>query len=149
MGIRQAKIEDSNSIKKLILEFYEESLKEYKLSFEDNTLDELIKTFTEQYIILVVEKENKIIGIIAGIVTNSLFDKYQKLGQEIIWYITKEERKGTTAIRLLEKFEEECKRRGANIIVMIHMANLNADVLDKLYKMRGFKLAESHYFKEV
>ena len=146
--IRQAIIEDSNAIKDLIKEFYDESLCEYGFSLDEDTINETIQNFVNNHIVLLVEKDNKIIGIIAGIVAVSIFDKKQRLAQEAIWYITKDERKGNIAIKLIEEFEKESKKRGANFILMGSMGNLNADILNRLYEIKKYKLMERHYIGE-
>lgn len=147
--VRQAKYEDIDTVKNLIKEFYNESLYEYELSLDENTIKETIKNFIDNHIGLVAEINNKIIGVMGGIVATSIFDKKQRLGQEAIWYITKEERKGKVAFKLIEEFEKKCKERGANLISMICMNNLNSEVLDRLYKIKKYKLMEKHYIKEV
>ena len=149
INIRQAKIEDTDSIKLLIFQFYEESLREYKLSFDWDTLTNTITTFINSHIGLVAEKDGVIIGVIGGVVTNSIFDAKQKVGQEAIWYVDKSERKGTVGIRLLKAFEEECKKRGVNFVIMICMCNLYTELLDRYYKSKHYQLLENHYIKEV
>lgn len=146
--IRQVQLKDKYAIRGLINEFYEESLKQYGLSFDLVTIDTTIENFINNHICLLIEKDNKVVGVIAGMIAISIFDASQKIAQEAIWYITKEERKGTAGIRLFKAFEDECKARGANIISMIRVDNIS-NRLDKLYKSRNYQLAEFHYLKEV
>ena len=147
--IRQAIYEDIDDVRNLIKEFYNESLYEYGLSLDNDTINETIKNFIDNHIELVAEINNKIIGVMGGIVATSIFDKKQRLGQEAIWYITRDERKGNIAFKLIEEFEKECKERGANLISMICMNNLNSDILDRLYRIKKYKLMEQHYIKGV
>jgi len=147
--IRQAVLDDTEATLALIEEFYEESLKEYGLSFKVETLIDTIFNFITNHIGLVAEKDGKIIGVIGGVVMPSIFDKDQKIAQEVIWYITKEERKGTMGIRLLKAFEEECVKRGAKFISMIYMGNLLSDELKRFYEKLSYKLMENHFIKEV
>ena len=79
----------------------------------------------------------------------SMFDKSQKIGQESVWYVTQEARKGKAGLYLIKAFEVECIKRGANAIIMIHMSNLYPEILDRLYKINGFRLMESNYIKGV
>ena len=146
--IRKATLNDVEGILKLIIEFHEESLGEYKLSFDWDTLRETIKRFITHNITIVVDN-GEIVGVIAGIISNSIFDIGQKIGQEALWYITKKERKGTLALRLLKTFEQECKDRGADFILIMHMINLNADELNRLYETMDYKPMECHYIKGV
>ena len=148
-GIRKAEYKDTDSILLLIMEFYEESLKEYGLSFDEDTLRETIKSFIDNHILLVAEEYGKIAGLIGGLIANSNFDKRQKVAQEFMWYVTKEKRQGTIGIRLLKTFEKKCKELGADFISMISMANLEFDKLDNYYRIKNFKLTEIHYLKGV
>ena len=78
-----------------------------------------------------------------------MFDKNQLIGQEIIWYVDKSARNGTTGFKLIDAFEKECKNRGAHSVAMVHMGNLYADTLDKFYKRRNYVLLERQYIKEI
>ncbi len=147
--IEKADIEDIAGIVRLIREFFEESLSVYSLSLDASTIHETVTKYVTDYIGLVARRGDKIIGTIGGFVMPSIFDKNQLVGQETIWYVTKEERKGSIGIRLIKEFENRCKEQGAHLIVMVHMENLYADVLDKLYKIRGYKLMENQYIKEI
>ncbi len=147
--IEKAKIEDIPEIVNLIREFFTESLSGYSLSLDNLTIHETVSKYITNYIGIVAKRGDKIIGTIGGLVMSSIFDKNQMIGQETIWYINKEERKGSAGIRLIKEFENRCKELGAHLVAMVHMGNLYTDVLDKLYKMRGYKLMETQYIKEI
>jgi hypothetical protein len=147
--LRPARFDDKDSVKLLIYEFYEEGLKEFGLSFDWNTLDNTINEFINKHIHIVAEKENRIVGLIAGVIGTSIFDNKQKLAEETIWFITKEERKGSLAMRLLKAFENECKNKGANFVSMIHMENMNKETLSRLYGINKYRLMEYHYLKII
>lgn len=147
--IRQAKIEDTEAIKDLIKKFYAESTYEYGFSLDDETITETVRNFIVNHIALIIEKDSKIVGVISGVVANSIFDKKQKVAQEAVWYIVKEERKGIIALKLIEEFEKECVKRGADFILMVHMSNSSPEVLSRLYGIKKYKLMEKHYIKGV
>lgn len=149
VNIRKAISEDKPQVIELIIQFYKESLRDFGVRFDLETLYETVQNFIDNQIGIVAEKEGKIVGIIGGMIAPSMFDKSQKIGQESVWYVTQEERKGRTGIKLIKAFEEECIKRGANAIIMIHMANLYPEILDRLYRMNGFRLMESNYIKGV
>ena len=108
MKLEKAKSDDIDSIKQLIKEFAEESLNEYKMSFDDNTLIDTIKQFIDNQIIFVAVKLKEIVGVIAGVIHPSIFDNKQLIAQETIWFVSKDERKGTVGWRLLDEFEKSC-----------------------------------------
>lgn len=147
--IRKAITEDKPQIIELIIQFYKESLREYGVRFDLETLYETVQNFIDNQIGIVAEEYGKIIGVIGGMIAPSMFDKSQKIGQESIWYVIPAERKGKTGIKLIKAFEKECIDGGANAIIMIHMNNLYPEILDRLYTMNGFKLMESNYIKGV
>jgi len=147
--IRKAELKDVPEVAILTKQFFEESLGEYGLTLEDETIDETLSHYITNLIGIVAEKEGRLIGAIGGLVTPSIFDKRQLIGQETIWYVAKDERNGSVGLKLISAFEKECKEKGANLIVMVHMGNLYADVLDKLYKRRNYKLLEQDYIKGV
>jgi N-acetylglutamate synthase-like GNAT family acetyltransferase len=148
-SIRQAKAEDKPQIIELIIQFYKESLRDYGIRFDLETLYETVQNFIDNQIGIVAEKEDVIVGVIGGTIAPSMFDKSQKIGQEAIWYVTPDERKGSVGIKLILAFEQECIKRGANAIIMIHMSNLYPEILDRLYRINGFRLMESNYIKGV
>lgn len=148
MIVRKAEIEDIEFITILIHEFYEESLKEYKITLNDETIDKTIRNFIKNNIALVLEHESKIVGMMGGIVARSIFNENQLFAQEAVWYINKDYRNGLGGIKLLKEFERICKIMGANLIAMIHMNNLNADGLNKFYLANDYIAMETHYIKE-
>lgn len=143
--IRPARYEDLLGIEKLIFEFHEESLKEY-LSFDSKTIRQSILDYIDKYIMLV---DDKLTGIIAGIIAPSIFDSKDIIAQESIWYISKEHRKGRLGLELLHAFEGKAKELKATKIIMIHMDNLNGDLMEKLYTHRGYKRLEWNFIKDV
>ena len=147
--IRKAEIKDKTEIIELSIQFYKESLKSYGLAFNFLTLDKLVEEFINNKIVIVSEVNGKVVGVIAGIVSPSMFDNNQKIGQEIIWYIDKEYRRGSIGIRLLKEFEKQCKLNGANLLVMVYMGNLNSELLDRFYKLNNYKLLENQFIKGV
>ena len=146
--IRIATIEDAIGITGLILKFFEESLQHFGFTICTTSALHTSQTFILQHIIFVAEKKKKIMGVIGGVVLPSIFNSQQRLGQEIIWYVEKKERAGTVGIRLIKAFERECKRYGASLICMVHMSNLYADKLGKVYKQMNYTDLETQYIKE-
>lgn len=147
--IRKAELKDIPSIIRLIKEFFEESLNDYGLLLNDNSITETLENYIKNYIGIVVEENEKVIGVVGGLVSPSIFDKTQLIGQETIWYVDKRFRNKIIGLKLMKAFEEECKKRGAYLIAMVHMGNLYADILDKFYKHRNYKLLEIQYIKGV
>lgn len=147
--IRKAELKDIDSIKNLAKEFYEEGLKEYGLSLDLETLDETIKKFITDHIALVAQRNGEIVGAIGGMLTPSIFNKNQLIGQEVIWYLSKNQRKGLIGNNLINAFEDDCKRKGADFVAMMNIGNLYTAILDRFYKIKGYRLLENQYIKGV
>jgi len=147
--IRKAEDKDIDELIGLSEAFFEESLNDYGLTCERETLRELLGFYVENLIVIVSEEEKKISGYIVGTIQTSIFDKSQVIAQEMAWYVKKEKRNGRIGIELMYAFEKECKEKNVNLIAMAHMGNLNADVLDKYYRKHNYKLLERQYIKEI
>ena len=92
--IQKATIDNVSDIVELGFEFYEESLKEYGLSFDKDTLTKTITYFIKTGISLVCIENEKIVGVLIAILHPSIFDKKELFASELIWYVKKENRKG-------------------------------------------------------
>jgi len=123
--IRKANILDKEDIKILIDKFYEESLKDLGMKFTYYTIDKTIDNFINNHIVILAQEGEKIIGIIGGMLSPSIFDENEIIIQEAMWYVEPEYRKGTLGTDLLLLFEEIAKELGINHIVMVCMGNLN------------------------
>ena len=136
-------------IKLLVHKFHEESLSDYGLTITDDGIDKTAQLFMDNHILLLAEKNRKIIGLIGGVATPSSFSSKEIIGQEFMWYLEKDERKGSIGFKLLKAFEEECKSRGAKKVIMIHMLNLNSEMMSKFYEKQGYIPMEKHFIKEL
>lgn len=145
--IRKAELRDIDGIIKLAKDFFKESVGEYGLTIENQTIAETIHSYIENMIGIVAEENGKVVGVIGGMLLPSIFNKTQLIGQETVWFVNKDYRKGTIGLKLIKAFEYECLERGANLIIMGLMGNLNTDILDKYYKRHNYKLLEREYIK--
>lgn len=64
---------------------------------------------------------------------------------EYFWYVHAEER-GSLGIRLLAALEDECERRGAKRLLMMHMLD-KREQFERLYTKRGYTLKEQVFMK--
>lgn len=149
LTIRKANIIDIKDILNLISEFYEEGLKECGLNFTDYSLYRTAENFINNGIVIVVEDNEIIVGLIGGMVIPSIFDETEKIAQEAMWFIKKEYRKGELAKDLLDRFEKEAKDLGAKHIVMGIMGSMYIEILNKFYRHKGYKLLETQYIKNI
>jgi len=148
-NIRNFVLEDLAQVKILIVSFYNESLKHYGITLDDKTLEETLMTFLNPNIGIVAELDEKIIGCIGGVACRSIFNKNQIIAQESMWYVNKEFRHGTIGVRLIKAFKDECKARGASLLSMVSMRNLNANKMNDFYTKSGFRSMETHFIKGI
>lgn len=148
LTIRKANIIDTKDILELISEFYEEGLKECGLKFTDYSLNKTAEHFINNGIVIVVEDNDNLVGIIGGIIVPSIFDETEKIAQEMMWFIKKDYRKGELAKDLLNRFEQEARNLGANHIAVAAMGNMRNEVLDRFYRHNGYTLMETQYIRK-
>jgi N-acetylglutamate synthase-like GNAT family acetyltransferase len=144
MNIRKAVIEDIDAAIDLLNEFKEESLAEYGMDLDLET----IRQTCEKYIgsTLVAEENGKIIGIIAGTLMR-LPTFTTPIYLESVWYVSKAHRR--VGIHLLRTLEELCKSQGISHLIMAHMMNSKTDKLGEFYRRQGFIPYEINYIKKL
>lgn len=142
--IRTAVIEDMSELLPLVKRFYDESLKYYGFSFDEDVLKAIIKGHCEAKSGLVLVEDDKIVGTIAGNFVQFPTSNY-KVFQEVIWYVLPEYRRH--GIKLFKETEIYCKSIGVQAVVMGNMANLNNNKMDNFYKSQGYKMMEVQWLK--
>jgi GNAT superfamily N-acetyltransferase len=97
-------------------------------------------------VVLISEQDGKPTGAIAGFVHPDISDGVLTLS-EAFWYVTPESR--GHGIKLLKAFEDFAKSSGCERVMMIHLLEINAEALSKIYARRGYKAIEIHYVKDL
>ena len=144
MGVRLATIEDIPQVLELLKEFHAETLDAYKLHINEEITNLLMqKCYTTS---LVLEIDNKIVGVLGGIVTTYPLDN-ELLYQELVWFVNKKYR--LHGISLFKKLEEYCYQNNIKKIGITLMANSKADKLEKFYESMGFEYLEKHFIKNL
>jgi hypothetical protein len=95
---------------------------------------------------LVAMCNDKVVGIIAGMLVESIVDG-STIMQEIMWYVVNEHRR--VGIKLLRAFESMSKEKGAEHIIMVHLANSQEYKISELFLRSGYKTLETQYIKEL
>jgi len=90
----------------------------------------------------------ELVGLIGGYTAPNPFNAEMET-VETFWYVKPEHRKGLGAIRLLQAFEDEARERGSVCVSMVHLSNLNADAVRRLYLRRGYLETEVVYRKRL
>lgn len=148
MIIRRAEPKDVPEVVDLIMNFYAEGLNKSGLSFDRESLLQSAGLIAEHHIMLIAEN-GTVQGVIAGIVSNSMFDHKQIVAEEKIWFINREFRGKGGAIKLFKQFEKVSKDMGAQVIIMAHMSDIMPEKVKRIYHSFGYKQVESHYIKSL
>lgn len=99
-------------------------------------------TETEGCLVIVLEKEKVIVGLMVGIISQIFFSKDVAL-QELVWYVKKGFRGGV----MLEAFEKFAVGMGANKVIV---GNKPAYYdLKRFYERRGYTMIENQYAKTL
>lgn len=128
----------------LVKSFYEESLKLYGFSYNDETLIAIAKEHCVNKSALVMIEDSKIVGVIAGKFVLFPASDY-KVFQETIWYVLPEHRKH--GLKLFRETENYCKSIGIKTMIMSNMENLNSEKMAIFYKSQGYKPLEVQWVK--
>jgi len=145
--IRKAELKDTQEIVGLVRRFFEEAIYDFGLKLDQETIEVTVDNYINNLITIVAEVEGKVVGVTGGVLMPSIFDKNQNIAQETVWYVDKNYRNGSIGLKLIKAFEKECLSRGANLIIMGLMGNLNTDILDRYYRKRNYKVLERNYVK--
>ncbi len=142
--IRQATQEDFDETFKVLREFHIEALQEFGVKFEEDMVYKCMKETCDTTLIL--EVDNKIVGLIAGKLVDYPFQN-AKIFQEQIWYVLKDYRR--YGRKLLEALEERLITQGISALIMVNLSNSMNEKLTRFYSRMGYQLMESHYLKRL
>lgn len=96
--------------------------------------------------VFVCEKDGEIVGGLVACMSE-MYMSYKKIATEFAWFVSKDARGTSTAIRLVKHFEEWAKQNGADYVTMSDIQGINN--LSELYTKMGYKSSETTYLKEV
>jgi len=98
--------------------------------------------------IFVVEDAGKLVGALGAIFIPDPYSG-QLTAMEQFWYVLPSHRKTRAGMDLFQAFQEEAKKRQVKKLVMVHLASLTPESLQKFYEANGFRLAEQTFWKEL
>ena len=116
------------------------------LDFPDNAREYYKELDKCEYIYSIIEIGK---GFIIGTITPSFLSPQLKQCSEVAWFVEKEYRGGSTAIKLMKKYEQLALDNDCNLITMVCLESLEPEKIGSIYKKLGYKLLEYHYTKEL
>jgi GNAT superfamily N-acetyltransferase len=99
-------------------------------------------------ILLVAEKDGRIIGMAGGLISPLYFNHRHMTGQELFWWIDPKER-GSVGVRLLEALEDEARRMGCSSWAMIALDKVEPERTARIYQRRGYRASERTFIKRL
>lgn len=129
-------------------EMHEESYFHF-LDYSDDKLRRLwtlIKDYPDQYCAFTAEKDDKIIGFFIGTCQEHWFG-HDRVACDLALFITKEERGGSAAPRLIKAYERWAEDVGAKEIHIGTSTNVNLERVTALFKKMGYG-DEAFYFRK-
>ena len=146
MTVREATPDDDFDILVLTRQFMREAPHFFKFNKERCSNFLLRVGSSPDMVAFVSEDEDGINGFILGLYTDHAFND-AKVAAELGWFMTKDKRGGTQAIRLVKAFEQWAKDIGAEYVAMCDIIGLSD--LANLYDRSGYSLTERTFMKEI
>lgn len=150
MEILKATTQDLPDIVKMGRKFfYEAKWQEvYKWDNEEATIA-LSSLIGNPDVIMLIAKDTKTIGMVAGMIYPLWYNPKIKTAQELYLYVTPERRHSLSGVghRLKTYLEEEVRIRGVNTMVMGSVEAMPN--LDKYYARCGYAPSEKTYIKRL
>jgi hypothetical protein len=146
MTIREATIEDAFDVMVLSQQFTKEGPGYFKFN-KDKVSSFFSKAISDPSMVIFLSEDNDgVNGFIAGCYTDHPYNDI-KAAVELGWFVTKEKRDGTSAMRLVRSFERWSKDIGAEWTAMSDIVGVQD--LSKLYERAGYHAVERTFMKEV
>lgn len=88
-------------------------------------------------------------GFISCVITPSFLIPTKLQCSELAWFVEQEYRGGTTAIKLINKYEQLAKDNKADLITMVCLECLMPNKTASIYEKLGYSRFEQHFIKEL
>jgi len=144
--IRRGKPEDALDFILVMKQFLKEA--KYTFRVDAKYTQDNFETIAqdENYIVLLVEEEEEIVGFLVGVIGSTLFSK-DLIAIELGWYLLPEHRNAKTGLKLVDAFEKWSQNKNCKHVSMVDIDTLKD--LKPLYERRGYVLTEKTYVKEL
>lgn len=143
--IRPARLEDTEQCLQLAKEFYGSFMNACGVEMVDTDLRKTVVHFIFSGQNLVVEQDEKLVGMVAWIVVLHPANSKCKIFQEMLWCCKSKFK--TDALLLLRGFERKARECGADVLVLANLSLNNEPSIRRIYGKMGYSYTESHYSK--
>lgn len=140
--IRKSIYEDMAEVSRISYKYASETLMG---NLSEGHLAAMIAGCTEKGFVLIAEREDRVVGILAGVFVEG-FDM-GKFFEETIWYVEPEYR--GIGLRLYKRALQLCKEANCQGIAMTAYNNKHLDNVVKFYERNGFEEIERRFYKKI
>jgi GNAT superfamily N-acetyltransferase len=92
------------------------------------------------------DKTGEFLGGLGAVVAPD-FNSFDKVAAEVFWFVKPEVR--GEGLKLLPAYEAWAKEKGAKRCGMVHLLNLQPEILHKVFMRRGYQPIEVNYMKDL
>ena len=140
--LRLATVEDLSELYMMLQVMHSETI-DGTSPIDSEKLTSAINNALHRGVVVVAEIDNKIVGSIGGVETSDWWSSEKYLA-DLFFFVYKEHRKSTIAVKLIKSFMEIGKK--ANMKMKLgHVYSGDGDRKDKFYERLGFEKAGSLY----
>jgi len=143
--IRLATIDDAQACYDLAKEIYGDFMLLHGIEIVEEDLRKTTDYFIKTNQVLVVERDNKVVGMTAWLLVSHPANSNCKIWQEILWCCNSPNK--IDALVLLRAIEMKANELGADVIVLANLSLENEPQLRRIYSKMGYQYMESHYAK--
>lgn len=124
---------------------YSKFMERYGIKTVDKDLRQTVSNFIKYKQNLVIERDGKVVGMTAWIVTGHPANQGIKIFQEVLWCC--DSPNPFDALALLRAIEKKAEELRVDIIVLANLSEQNDRQLKKIYTNMGYDFMESHFSK--
>lgn len=146
---RIAAPEDFPRIAEMGRSFYEQTVYQ-KVPYSGQGLAEYwCPLALSQGMLFVASDGDRVIGAIGGLSSPFILNPAYGIGAEMFMWVEPEYRGKRIADMLMDAIEDSARESGVTFFSMMSLEAVHPEVADKIYKKRGYRLAEHTYVKEL
>jgi|688.fasta_scaffold988438_2 RimJ/RimL family protein N-acetyltransferase len=99
--------------------------------------------------VFIAEKDGSPIGLLVAMIAPLWYAPRVRVASEMAWWINKEHRRSTAAIRLVQAFEQWAQSNGAVAICMSNLDGENASAVSGMLNRMGYNRTEQTHTKRI
>lgn len=142
--IRKAVKSDVAQIVGMARKFYATTDYSSWADFCEETVRDLTESMVENHLVLVAEKEGRLVGVVGLFVAPFMFNKRKTGAYEVVWWVDPEQQNAGVGSALLDAVVPACEEMGCNAVQMVHLRN-SPPQASEIYKRMGYMHTESSY----